>query len=212
MSEIKSKKNTKVCSKCPGEKSLDCFDNKPDGRDGKNSICKECRKKTRKTVVKATAHTAVEYSVVSEINQLMREYADFLDGNDNPFGFEVAEMNLPINQIAHKPDGPKSFVDRLKVLTDYLVFESRSTPANSFLISGVKKSDESKIRLAVVQVVKSTIVADGDIDFVFYKGVPSAQKIVDVAGPSCRVVIRDYPGFPTNLTNAEKEEIIAKCK
>jgi hypothetical protein len=36
------KKNAKTCTKCSIEKTLDCFSNKTDAKDGLQPYCKEC--------------------------------------------------------------------------------------------------------------------------------------------------------------------------
>lgn len=40
---------TRICNKCKNTKILECFDNQKNGKFGKASICKECRREEKKT-------------------------------------------------------------------------------------------------------------------------------------------------------------------
>lgn len=56
-------KDSKICSKCKIEKSLDNFGNKKDSKDGKNTRCKNCLKKCNK-----------EYQQTNSYKEHLKEY------------------------------------------------------------------------------------------------------------------------------------------
>jgi len=190
-----SENTKKVCTKCHEEKTISMFNKHRKGKYGVESICKECRKaynqskKTQDSLPPVIIHTTKP-----ELLKQLRAVIEQIEENDKVLSkYVIGEDNIPIDELAHKPEDIGQNVDLIKDLTERYIIESQATDTNSVRINNMKETDRNQIIAKVAMGLTSIaniIVNIIDIDMVFYKKIRLESTDISNSGNSCLVVIK----------------------